>query len=157
MGGVTLHAVMDRAAAVLAADAALLAWCATHYVPPKIQIGLDERNRPGPEDCPVIVIRPDSARLGQTQSEDSFTILIDWAVYDETISDAGPARVYTAVRRVDELGVLIWSSLVSGFSDRVALDRTEYALETVERFPLVLGGMDITINVPRVIGAEITL
>lgn len=158
MGGISLMDIVDKIVAVLAADAALTAWADDKYdTTVTILIGLDERNRPGQELCPLILIRPDRQDLGQSVTEMQHRVQIDWAVHDDAVTTTGTVTEYTGVRRVDEMGRLIWDALCAGISSHVVMDASEYVLETVERFPLLLGGMDITINVPCVIGAEITL
>lgn len=158
MGGISLMDIVDKISAVLAADAALIAWANEKYNKAlTVLVGMDERNRPGPDACPLILIRPERQDLGQSIGESSHRIQIDWAVFDETVTTTGTVTEYTGVRRVDEMGRLIWDALRSGISNHVAMDQSEYVLETVEKFPLLIGGMDIAINVPQLIGAEITL
>ncbi len=158
MGGISLMAIVDKMSAVLASDTDLAAWVDEKYDKTlTILVGLDERNRPGPESCPLILIRPDGQGLGQSSGQIDHRVQIDWAVHDDAVTTTGGVTEYTGVRRVDEMGRLIWDALCSGISSHVAMDQAEYVLETVERFPLLLGGMDITINVPQLIGAEITL
>jgi hypothetical protein len=158
MGGISLMDVVDKISAVLAADAALAAWADDKYdTTVAILVGMDERNRPGPELCPLILIRPDRQDIGQSVTQMQHRVQIDWAVHDDTVTTAGTVTEYTGVRRVDEMGRLIWDALCSGISDHVAIDQSEYVLEIVENFPMLIGGMDITINVPQLIGAEITL
>lgn len=158
MGGISLMDIVDKISTVLAADTALTAWAGDKYdATVTILVGMDERNRPGPDLCPLILIRPDRQDLGQSVTQMQHRLQIDWAVHDDTVTTTGTVTEYTGVRRVDEMGRLIWDALCSGISGHVAMDQAEYVLETVERFPLLLGGMDITITVPQVIGAEITL
>lgn len=158
MGGISLMDIVDKISTVLAADAALIAWADDKYDKVlTILVGMDERNRPGPDACPLILIRPERQDLGQSIGESSHRIQIDWAVFDDTVTTSGTVTEYTGVRRVDEMGRLIWAALCEGISPQVAMDQAEYVLETVEKFPMLLGGMDITINVPQLIGAEINL
>lgn len=158
MGGISLMDIVDKISATLAADAELTAWADEKYEKAvTILVGLDERNKPGPASCPLILIRPDRQGLGQSVAGMDHRVQIDWAVHDDTVTTTGSVTEYTGVRRVDEMGRLIWDALRGGISGHVAIDQAEYVLETVERFPLLLGGMDITINVPQLIGAEITL
>lgn len=158
MGGISLMDVVDKVVTALSTNAALIAWAdATYDKTITILVGLDERNRPGPETCPLILVRPESQSLGQGAAEMQHRVQIDWAVYDDATTTSGTVTEYTGVRRIDEMGRLVWDALKAGVSDEVAMDRSEYVLETVERFPMLLGGMDITINVPQLIGAEITL
>jgi hypothetical protein len=158
MGGISLMDIVDKISTVLAADAALIAWADAKYDKAlTILVGVDQRNRPGPESCPLILIRPERQDLSQSSSEQTHRVQVDWAVFDDTVTTTGTITEYTGVRRVDEMGRLIWAALQSGISAHVAMDQSEYVLETVEAFPLLLGGMDITINVPQLIGADITL
>lgn len=158
MGGISLMDIVDKIVTVLAANAALIAWADDKYGKAlTILVGMDERNRPGPESCPLILIRPERQDLSQSSSEQAHRVQVDWAVFDDTVATTGTVTEYTGVRRVDEMGRLIWAALQSGISTHVAMDQSEYVLETIEKFPLLLGGMDITINVPQLIGADITL
>lgn len=158
MGGITLEQIVDRAASVLASDSALADWCATTYDrAPLIMLGIDERNRPGCADCPLILIRPDRQQIGQEIDAYEHVFQIDWAVCDEEVSESGGVRELVGVRRVDQLGRLIWAAIEQNFSENVILNQSDYALETVERFPLLLGGMDITLRVPKFFGADRTL
>lgn len=155
---ITLEQIVDRAASVLAADSALASWCQTTYGrAPLIMIGIDERNLPGCENCPMILISPDRQQVGQESDAWEHVFQIDWAVCDETVTESGGVRVLVGVRRVDQLGRLIWAALVANFSANVLMNQSDYALATVERFPLLLGGMDITLAVPRFMGADRTL
>ena len=158
MGGISLMDIVDKIVTVLAADAALTAWADAKYDKTvTILVGMDERNRPGPDACPLILIRPERQDLSQSAAEQSHRVQVDWAVFDDTVTTTGTVTEYTGVRRVDEMGRLIWAALQSGISSHVIMDQSEYVLETIEKFPLLLGGMDITINVPQIIGADITL
>ena len=158
MGGITLEQIVDRAASVLSADGTLAGWCQANYDrAPPIMVGIDERNRPGCADCPLILIRPDRQQIGQESDAWEHVFQIDWAVCDESVTEAGGVRELVGVRRVDQLGRLIWAALVQNFSANVIMNQSDYALETVERFPLLLGGMDITLTVPRFMGADRTL
>lgn len=157
MGGISLMNIVDKMAEILAADTALQAWCATHYKAPIIQIGLDTREPPQAEDMPVILVRPTDQGLGPQNDDEPHTVQVDWGVHDDTVTVTGLVKEYVGVRRVDEMGRLIWAALDTGLPPVLSLTRTEYVLETVEKFPMCLGGMDITINVPAMLSGHLTL
>jgi hypothetical protein len=155
MGGIALIDVVDEMAAILAADAALASWASTTYgTTVTILLGMDERNRPGADACPLIVLRPETSRTGEEQE---LTVLVDWAVHDDSVTVTGSVTRYDGVQRLDDMGGLILAALESGMPQVLGVRRDEYVLETVERFPMLLGGMDITITVPLMLnGTQIT-
>lgn len=124
---------------------------------PAVFVGLDVRNPPGSADCPMIVIRPISMDGGQESSERSYQVAVDWGLVDESVSSTAGATEFPGLYTVDGFGLAIWSALTGSFSSSVALSRSDYSLDPVEFFPMLLGGMDITITLPTVMGAEISL
>lgn len=156
MGGIALMQISDVAVGILSTDSALLNWCGEHYGRmPTIQVGLDQRNPPEPEECPLILVRPATQRTGDEDIGNA--LQIDWAVYDERVQITGLVKEYVGVRRVDEMGRLILAALEAGLPAVLSMATTEYVLETVERFPLLLGNMDITINVPAMLSGQLEL
>lgn len=95
---ITLSAILDRAAAKLATDAALLAWCQAQFgKAPLIFIGLDEQNPPGVDQCPCIVLRPTHAVDGDEAEEFAYTFRVDWAVANSAQTTAAGVTKYTGI------------------------------------------------------------
>ncbi len=132
-------------------------WCSTNYgAEPKIFVGMDKQNPPGKKDAPFVMIRPGAANEGQEVDNFGYKIQVDWALSDDSREENGRAIEYTGQYKLDEMGNLVWDALVAGM-DNVTLSSSEYTLEPIEFFPLLVGGMDIDINVPNTIGGEITI
>lgn len=141
----------------LLADATLTAaWVADTGEEPTVIIGEDTRNMPGADDAPCIVIVPGTNRGGQESSEYVYSVSVDWLISDDSVTESGRSKKYNGLLKSDRLGEAIWTSLC-GASSIIALTDRTFAVAALEQFPLFLGMMDITINVPQLIGAEITL
>ena len=156
---ITYTDILEKMKIVLVDDITLWEWCEINFnSSPKIFIGIDDRNPPGKKDCPLIILRPSSAgaEIGQEQSPHIYKVLVDWAILDETVNANDNLVEYQGVYEADNMGQLIWQALKS-FSDNVSLSRSNYILEPISYFPMIVGGMDLEIIVPNVIGAEITL
>jgi len=154
---ITYKDILQRMRDVLANDTALADWCQTNYgQAPKIFVGIDNRNQPGKKDCPLIILRPGTAEVGREVKNHEYKIMVDWAVLDESVSTNGSVVEYQGVFQIDDMGQLVWQAL-QGFSSNVSLSRNDYILEPIDYFPMIVGGMDLSISVPNLIGGGITL
>lgn len=148
-----LTAFQDR----LLADTVLTAAFVTETgTEPTVIIGEDARNMPGPDDAPCIAITPGMSRGGQESGEYVYSVSVDWLISDDSVTEGFRSKTYTGLLKSDRLGEEIWRSLCD-VSPHIALSDRTFAVAALEQFPLVIGMMDITINVPQLIGAEISL
>lgn len=154
---ITISDLLNAMSARLLADTTLTAAFVTETgSEPTVIVGEDTRNMPGPDDAPCIIITAGMSRGGQESSEYVFSVSVDWLISEESVTENDRSKVYDGPLKSDRLGEAIWSSLC-GVSPNVALSDRTYGIATLEQYPLVIGMMDITINVPQLIGAEITL
>lgn len=157
MGRIALMDIVDRIVAVLEADPTLRDLVAGFYGrPPRLFVGLDDRDRPGPEQCPLILVRPQEFRAGAEEVLE-YTVLVDWAVWDEEVAEAADKREYAGVRRLDAMGMRICDALEESLPDALQMVVSELSLETIARFPLMLGGVDLTFRVPAMLSKHLTL
>ena len=154
---ITISDLLNEFSDRLLADTELTAAFVTETgAQPTVIIGEDARNMPGPDDAPCIVVTPGTSRGGQESGEYVYSMSIDWLISDDSVTESGRSKKYGGPLKSDRLGEAIWKSLCAASANIALSDRT-YAVATLEQFPLVIGMMDITINVPQLIGAEITL
>lgn len=154
---ITISDLLNKFSDKLLADAVLTAAFVTETgAQPTVIIGEDARNMPGPEDAPCIVITPGMSRGGQESGEYVYSISVDWLISEESVTESGRSKKYDGPLTSDRLGEAIWQSLCAASANIALSDRT-YAVAALEQFPLIIGMMDITINVPHLIGAEINL
>lgn len=156
MGGITLMHIVDLVAATLSEDQTLRDLAVDFYGRPlRVYIGLDDRDRPGPEQCPLLIIRPQELRTGEEALE--YTVLVDWAVWDEEIIEVGDRREYAGVRRLDAIGSRIRAALDESMPQVLQMVVAEMTLETIAKFPLLLGGVDLVFSVPAMLSEPLTL
>jgi len=154
---ITLSDLLNKFHDHLLADDVLSAAFVTETdAEPTVIIGEDTRNRPGADDAPCIILVPGQSTGGQESSMYEFSISVDWLIADDSVTEDARSKKYDGPLKADRLGEAIWKSLGEA-SSQIALSNRVYAVAAVEQFPLIIGMMDITINVPHVIGAEITL
>ena len=157
MGRITLIDIVNRIVAVLEANPTLRDLVASFYGrPPRLFVGLDDRDRPGPEHCPLILVRPQEFRAGAEEVLE-YTVLVDWAVWDDAVAEAADKREYAGVRRMDAIGMRICDALEESLPDALQMVVSELSLETIARFPLMLGGVDLTFRVPAMLSKHLTL
>jgi len=148
MGSVTLTEITQDLRDALASDQALNDWCLAELGElPTIFVGIDERNKPGLQDCPLIIIRPETIAGGQEQAAIEPVLYVDWGLVNDEITTADRIREYQGVYQSDRMGNLIWNALRSAGPD-YALSQSDYTLESVRFFPMHVGGMDIKISIP---------
>jgi len=154
---ITISDLLNKFHDHLLADTVLTAAFVTETdAAPTVIIGEDARNMPGPDDAPCIVITPGMSRGGQETAEYVYSMSVDWLISDDSVTEGVRSKKYDGTLKSDRLGEAIWKSLC-GASSNIALSDRTYAVAALEQFPLVIGMMDITINVPQLIGAELTL
>lgn len=154
---IDLTAILNLFAVKLAASAELEAWCQLHFgVSATIFVGVDTREPPGQANAPFIVLQPGVESAGDEVSEFSYLVTLDWCVLAETVTTSGTIKTMDGLTRVDEMGRLILGAIREA-SDNVSLSSWNYTIEQVEFFPMVMAGLDITLNVPHILGGAVTL
>ena len=114
-----------------------------------IFIGIDARNPPGEADCPFIVIFPGTIPVGHEITK-NIRLSLDWGVINETITKKGKSTIYNGIFDADSIGIEIVDSLLNLFPDlNISI---EYEIEGINHFPLMVGGMEINIEMPSIIG-----
>ncbi len=162
---ITLEQIITAMAAELLADTALAAWITATYGTAHptwtlhVQVGEDGANPPDAASGPVVVITPEfrGCTLGEDVATHAYRVNVDWLVEDcgIDISTTG-LRVYEGTYHVDQLGQLIYAALL-GISESVTLSQAEYGIDAALTWPLCVGGMTVTLDVPNIIGAEVAL
>lgn len=152
-----LTAILSLYATKLAESAELEAWCQLHFgKSATIFVGVDTREPPGSANVPFVVLQPGAEAAGDEVAEFSYLVTVDWCVLAETVTTAGAIKTMDGLTRVDEMGRLILEALRDA-SDNVTLSSWNYTIEQVEFFPMVMAGLDITLNVPHILGGAVTL
>ena len=149
--------ILNLFATTLAGTPEVDAWCQTNFSKDAtIYLGFDVREPPGEESAPFIVLHPGPAQEGDEERQFSYVVMVDWGIVAETTDNSGGVNSLTGLRLADEFGRIILNAL-RGANDNISLSSWTYSVEPVEFFPLILAGMVLTINIPHLIGGEISL
>lgn len=154
---IPVNEVVEHYVGALANDAALEAFCqATFGKSPKIFVGVDTRNPPGKADTPFIVFRPGPSAEGDEAGTFQYTFTVDWILVDEGSTTTGGVVVMDGIKKSDDFGQAILAAL-RGASANVVLSSWTYYIEPVEFWPMYAGNMEVTLNVPHLIGGAVSL
>lgn len=135
----------------LFASETVQAWATSTLGKPwKVLVGVDKRNPPGVRDCPFVMLRPASIDSSPTAEDQDPSIMIDWGVVDPgTPTTSGQVVEFISISLLDRVAEKIRTLLVDA---GIPLSEAKVELETEAFFPLMLGGMDITLSLPNTIG-----
>lgn len=154
---INVNDILDLFSSKLAATAALDAWCQEKFgKDATIFVGVDLREPPGKAHAPFIVLQPGPAQEGDEVSTFSYQVTVDWCIVAETSTVTGNVRKVDGLALSDELGRIILEALRPA-SPNVTLSAWNYTIEQIEFFPMIMAGLDLTLNVPHLIGGSISL
>lgn len=121
---------------------------------PQIRLGYDVKDAPGKGDCPVILIPRAAKAEGESNDPFRYITLIGWMVYnDQKVVENGIQKL-TGLDECDELGQLIYETICQ-LNPSHPVSESTYEIEAVEFFPLIVGEMQLTVDVVRTIGTRL--
>lgn len=158
---ITITAVLVAAKTALRASSTIASWTQANYSRPlTIFVGEDAVNPPTEDQAPFVVLSPGvkAYDLGTGAVTREPVIDVDFAVLDSSISktDSDTTITHTGLIKADVFGSLIRACLQSAFGDD-AFRECNYALDAQLAFPLIEGGMTITLTKETGLNFEPTL
>jgi hypothetical protein len=156
---IRFDAITANAKTTIRNNAAFNAWCIENFgKQAKIFIGIDEGNPPRQEDCPFVAISCPQRMAGVEADTIVYQMIVTFGVTSEDVSiDTNGDQTLIGLTLMSQMWEKLWLALVAGFSDNVFLSEEDTTLEGVITFPMFIGASQININIPNLIGAEITL
>lgn len=159
MSAIDYKSILQGFRDVLKDDAAIEAWCQAEFTSSlTVFVGMDTANPPTRDDLPLAIVGTELSSIrGQEAGTYTHIIGVDFGILweDATSQPAASdnATEFEGLYKLSELGELIWTAL-EGASNNVALSRADYDLDALELFPLLTGGMRITIDTPHLLGGH---
>lgn len=155
---IDVHDILTLFASKIAASTDIDTWCASNFSGKDLTIfiGVDTREPPGKAHAPFVVLQPGPALEGDEVSTFQYQVTVDWCIVDEGVTITGTTRKISGLEKVDALGRMILAALRPA-SANVTLSSWNYTVEQVEFFPMIMAGLDLTLNVPHLIGGELSL
>jgi|GEM_PF-6060156 len=153
-----LSTLLENIGTALREDTALIAWIDEKYGGTmKIYSGIDQRDPPGQDDAPLIVLFPEGKTGGIRSEEKDHLIRIRPEILNAgstTTTDGYGAWVkYTGISEIVAFTRLvvdvIYSNLPTIFTDDPGFVSFETSLETVEYFPIFFADIMATFSAIR--------
>ena len=139
-----LGAIAARWAGLLAASTTIAAWCDDHYGRElSVFLGLNLKKPPTEDECPCVIVLPESTQLTDESYPNDATISILWSVANsETDEDDNGVHVMTGLMESEEFGREIWDVLYQ--DDAVVPQSVSFELDPAGSFPQFPGSMEIS-------------
>lgn len=142
----TLGAISTRWAAMLATSETLAAWtdekCGKE---PKIFLGLNLKKPPTEDDCPCVIVLPESTQMTDESYPNDATISILWSIANsETEEDDDGVQVMMGLLESEEFGREIWDVLYQ--DSTVKPQSVSFELDPAGSFPQFPGSMEISVK-----------
>ncbi len=155
---VTASAIAGKILEALRDSAAILAKCRELFDKPQaIFSGYTGEQAPGPEYLPCFQIYPAIKVDGEDQDHLSFTVSLELSLEDteKTEATVEETGVYTAAYRgpqsLEELLDLAVAA-IREISEQLFIDEENSLYDPLEFFPLFVGVLTLTINIPKTAG-----
>lgn len=140
----------------IANSAAISAFCMEKYHKPlSLYVGIDGKKPPTDKSCPLVIVFPGGKVEGSGEEEYRYTGSIGWSIIQPQVTQQDGITENTGLYEADELGQLILATIAE-INPSYPVTRVEYAFESNDFFPQFPGRMDITIQVPVRMGAQIS-
>lgn len=161
MQSIQISDILRKFKSVIKDDLMLTAFTQEKYgKAPFLFVGGDLAAPPNESTMPHIVILPGedpSKEEGAERGNNHYFIGVAWAVHDEQIDDSEENSCeFVGLYNCDRMGQLIWESLRE-FSANCPASMAEYTVYGAGISGVYAGTMLIQIDVPTVMGAEISI
>lgn len=143
-------------AAAVASDPTVRAWATEEYGRDlTVMENCDPRNDPGEESCPLLILYPLTKSGGLNQSNKTHVIGFSCVVFDDGLSESleGVIR-FNGGRLVEWLRELVVTVIRSNIPSGIHIESIFTEYDTVEQFPYVSVGMELTLTQKKIIGQD---
>ena len=151
-----LKEILQKWCDVLSTDQDIIDYCMAKYgKAPTVFVGLDVRDSPGEEDCPLIVVFPGDKNEGLKQANYQYNLSIGFVILQENFTTTGNVREYHGIYEVDDIAQLSLKAVVVASED-YPVSQATIRIDLTEHQPQYAGHMDLTIDIPVTMGAELS-
>ncbi|WP_122630438.1 hypothetical protein [Lucifera butyrica] len=130
-------------------------FCSSQYnKAPSIFVGINGKNPPTENDCPLIILYPGSKSEGLELQEYTYNLTVGWTILQAAATVTNNVTEFRGVAECDTLGQLIYQELAQLSPDN-PISVVNYNIEPVAYFPRFPGRMDIIIKITSINGYNI--
>ncbi len=142
----TLLDVARRYAAILDANVSLKGWSmSTFGKVPKIYVGVNLKKPPGADDCPAIVIIPQSVDAADVNAPPTGNILVGWNITNGETSEVGNIVMLRGLEDAEAFAGRIFD-ILNEDSPTTTIISAQFQFDAVDAFPQFPGYMDLQIR-----------
>jgi len=147
--------ISEKWRSAIRANQAIADFCLLKYNKPlKIYNGYDEKTPPVATDCPYVVLLPGSKLEGAGKPENTYMATIAWCIYNKTPVTIGDDISFPGLVETDTLGQLIIEA-VAELNPSYPVNDIDYDIDPSSNFPQYPGRMNLTLNIPVLMGTKI--
>ena len=145
-----IYSILREIASGIATNAAINAWCQAQYGSDvHVQIGIDQKRPPSPQDVPFVAISSSESTEKGLLAKGGLFFDVLWGVESDSKTVTGNLAEYDGARLCDELGSLIAASIERVEPGWTAASGT-YAVDlSTPWFPLWCGALQMVVNIRR--------
>jgi len=139
-----IYTLTAAIASVLEDNSTLTDWVDTTYGHAlKTYIGIDNRQPPGPDDCPHVILFPAGKIAGDGIEEKEYVVRVRVALVQEESTPAGLRITQDGITELDTMVGYVIDAIADGL-DTIGVQWMGYesSFETVEHFPMFLCDLD---------------
>jgi len=147
--------ISERWRLAIRANQAIADFCLLRYNKTlKIYNGYDEKNPPVAADCPYVVLLPGAKLEGAGRTENAYMATIAWCIYNKTPITRGNDIDFPGLIETDYLGQLIIEAIAE-LNPSCPINDIDYDIDPSSNFPQYPGRMNLTLNIPVLMGTKI--
>lgn len=150
-----LSDIMSKWRDALQASQPIQNFCMAQYnKAPSIFVGINGKQPPTENDCPLIILYPGTKAEGLELQEYTYNLAIGWTILQDAVTVTNNVTEYHGITECDALGQLIYLELAQLSPDN-PIGVVNYNIEPVAYFPRFPGRMDITVKITSINGYNI--
>ena len=132
-------------------------WCqATYGQKHQVYKNFDERDPPGDEKCPYILIYPAAKKAGHHVNQKTHAFETVCCIYDESLVTGGTENIteYHGVQRLETFRKYIEAAILVSVPSKTELAVMEVEYDTITNFPFMAAGMILEITETVCLGED---
>jgi hypothetical protein len=148
-----LYAIASKWRDVLKNDQDIIDFCQLKYGKNHtIFMGLDIKNPPKKDDCPYIIINPESKSEGGDQSEYPYSVFVGAGIFNDQKTITDNVVEMNGMQEISDFLQLILAKIAEA-SPSNPIARCDLSVNSIDFFPQHVGELTNEINITPAIGA----
>lgn len=152
-----INTLLETLTDAIANDEATKTWCKVTYGRNhKVYVNVDVQDQPGENDCPYTAIYPTDKLAGHYTEMKTHGFDVICIIHDnesETLVEANIIQ-YKGVNRVEDFRKLVETAIAGANIGNLIIERIDIKYDTINLFPFMMAGMNISIREDHLLGSD---